>query len=64
MDGTEDDLLWQEDNEDVVTREAIINQDEDETELENPYNDMATAEEWDMLFRGIGWQRIWWILSS
>ena len=50
MDGTEDDLLWQEDNEDVVTREAIINQDEDETELENPYNDMATAEEWDMLF--------------
>ena len=26
MDGTEDDLLWQEDDEDVVTREAVINQ--------------------------------------
>ena len=37
MDGTEDDLLWHEDDEDVVTREATINQDEDETELENPY---------------------------
>ena len=51
MDGTEDDLLWQEDDEDVVTREAVINQDKDETELENPYDDMVTAEEWDMLFR-------------
>ena len=25
MDGTEDDLLWHEDDEDVVTREAVIN---------------------------------------
>ena len=37
MDGAEDDLLWHEDDEDVVTREATINQDEDKTELENPY---------------------------
>ena len=51
MDGTGDDLLWQEDDEDVVTRETIINQDEDETELENPYDDIVTTEEWDMLFR-------------
>ena len=33
MDDTEDDLLWHEDDENVVTREALINQD-DETELE------------------------------
>ena len=51
MDGTEDDLLWQEDDEDVVTREAITSQHEDETELENPHCDMVTAKEWDMLFR-------------
>ena len=38
MDGREDDLLWQKDDEDVVTREAVINQDEDETELKNPYD--------------------------
>ena len=50
MYGTEDDLHWQEDDEDVVTREAITNQDEDETELENPYDDMVTAEEWEKLF--------------
>ena len=31
MDGTEDDLLWQEDDEDVVTREAVTNHDKDGT---------------------------------
>ena len=31
MDGTEDDLLWQEDDEHVGTRETVINQEDDET---------------------------------
>ena len=43
MDGTEDDLLWEEEEETATAQN-------DDDKAEGPYDDMITAEEWDQLF--------------
>ena len=43
MDGTEDDLLWEEEEETATAQN-------DDDEAEGPYDNMITAEEWDELF--------------
>ena len=55
MDGTEDDLLWQEDDEDVVTGQRSCNQ---------PRRWHGDCQRMGHAFRGIGWWRVWWILNS
>ena len=47
MDGTEDDLLWLDDNEEdshALTESSIITAEND------PYDDQVSAEEWNFIF--------------
>ena len=55
MDGTEDGLLWQEDDEDVVTGQRSCNQ---------PRRWHGDCQRNGHAFRGIRWWRVWWILNS
>ncbi|XP_072135172.1 polycystin-1-like protein 2 [Mobula birostris] len=48
LDGTEDHLLWEEDDGDLAASKAA---NDVEAEIDNPHDDMGTAEEWDVIFR-------------
>ena len=51
MDGTENDLLWDEED-DIPLAQFTGNGDQEDIENLDVYDDMLTAEEWELLFGG------------